>query len=714
MTASTARRRRFSVSGRNVGLKPVPLHSLSELERVHLQDVAFRRMLRNRDPGYHITMPKYGHKHKKLLRRKLDSLSKEKSKDKDTMPQAFGIPLSQVISNDRTHKQRHDPPREENSDFMLSFFHFNSGFKRGNKELSSSNSSLSSTSETPNDSPVFSAPDAAPRTRRRGGVSVDCITDLDDNQSRLLEALQLSLPVEAAGNSKKHHDNKLSLNPIYRQMPRVVDLCCQHLEKYGLNTVGIFRVGSSKKRVRQLREDFDQGWAVHLDEEHNVHDVAALLKEFLRDMPDPLLTRELYTAFINTKLLDSSDQESAIQLLIFLLPPCNSDTLQRLLCLLSTVAANAEDRLDTDGQEITGNKMTSLNLATIFGPNLLHKKKNSDKEFAVQSFARAEESNAIISVVQKMINIYDMLFMVPADLQNEVLMSVQESDPDVVDYLLRRKASQYSEPGLLRAEDSFSLTERYVSSDSIKASSGEVSPYDNNSPVLSDRLLCKYPEESGPLSDGSPRLSGQYQISGHSKDGSGCTSPTLSTDKDFLGDVSECESYGSSEWLSSHQGNNKLPVRQTSLDVLEIRPHPPVTRSCSGSHDQKGQRQPQPSLHQWSSSQSAALRSDTLAERTGQQSCPSLKVRTYGLAPPHSSGRLRETHKSYSTPSVFIYESDTQTPQQCKQSPAAQSADASGPGPEKSPGTPDWQTQRWHIWHMLSKENADALPETLV
>lgn len=37
-----------------------------------------------------------------------------------------------------------------------------------------------------------------------------------------------------------------------------------------------------------------------MDEEHSVHDVAALLKEFLRDMPDPLLTRELYTAFINT------------------------------------------------------------------------------------------------------------------------------------------------------------------------------------------------------------------------------------------------------------------------------------------------------------------------------------------------------------------------------------------------------------------------------
>lgn len=69
----------------------------------------------------------------------------------------------------------------------------------------------------------------------KGGVSVDCITDLDENQSCLLEALQLpSLPAEAAGNRKKRHDKKLSLNPIYRQVPRVVDLCCQYLEKYGI------------------------------------------------------------------------------------------------------------------------------------------------------------------------------------------------------------------------------------------------------------------------------------------------------------------------------------------------------------------------------------------------------------------------------------------------------------------------------------------------
>ena len=113
-------------------------------------------------------------------------------------------------------------------------------------------------------------------------MSVDSITDLDDNQSRLLEALQLSLPADTPSKKEKHRDKRLSLNPIYRQVPRVVDSCCQHIEKYGeyllhpvpniyaivlqqvletarvflflsgLQTVGIFRVGSSKKRVRQV------------------------------------------------------------------------------------------------------------------------------------------------------------------------------------------------------------------------------------------------------------------------------------------------------------------------------------------------------------------------------------------------------------------------------------------------------------------------------
>lgn len=50
----------------------------------------------------------------------------------------------------------------------------------------------------------------------------------------------------------------------------------------------------------QLREEFDTGRDVVLTADHNPHDVAALLKEFFRDLPDPLLTKDLYSAFVAT------------------------------------------------------------------------------------------------------------------------------------------------------------------------------------------------------------------------------------------------------------------------------------------------------------------------------------------------------------------------------------------------------------------------------
>ena len=182
-----------------------------------------------------------------------------------------------------------------------------------------------------------------------------------------------------------------------------------------------------------------------------------------------------------------------------------------------------------------------------------------------------------------------------------------------------------------------------------------------------------------------------------------------------LGDVSECESYGSSEGPSSHQGNRKLPVGPTrsSLGVLECRPHLPVTRSSSGP-DQQGQRRSGSSLHQGLSSQSGAISSDDLAARTGLSSCPLLKVRVGSLSPLHFSRPLRETHISHSTPSLFTCPSDQHTAQQSQQSSASQTGDRTDASRQRKSSTPDWQTERWHIWQILSKENSEALPETLV
>ncbi|XP_070786782.1 rho GTPase-activating protein 6-like isoform X2 [Enoplosus armatus] len=731
-----------SLSGRSVRLTPVDIQSLSELERARLQEVAYTRLHQDYDLGCQITMPKDGQKRKKSLRRKLDSLAKEKSKDKECIPQAFSIPLSQVIANDRTHRQRQDgyrqdpPQREEHkdsSDLVSSILQF--ATKRpSNKELSSSNSSLSSTSETANESTSPNTPEAAPRARRRGGMSVDSITDLDDNQSRLLEALQLSLPAETPSKKEKHRDKRLSLNPIYRQVPRVVDSCCQHIEKYGLQTVGIFRVGSSKKRVRHLREEFDRGVDVPLDEEHSVHDVAALLKEFLRDMPDPLLTKELYTAFINTTLLDPDEQQNVTQLLVYLLPACNSDTLHRLLEFLSTVTDHAHDRQDKVGQEITGNKMTSLNLATIFGPNLLHKQKNSDKEFSVQSSARAEESTAVIAVLQRMIASYQTLFMVPPDLQNEVLMSLLETDPDVVDYLLRRKASQ--SPDLLQTEEPFTLSERRSSSDSTKASSGEVSPYDNNSPVLSERRG----EPGSPGSEQLFRVPEHYtlvgQVAGWSREPGADTwgakeehaniwgtwhatlKPTLK-DQPYAGshgNMSEGSSRSSQEGLDGLHGDGRqqatLQRTQTAPGITEVRPHPPVTRVCTSPHvpsatphlnsAQGLHRASGHGLNPTARPQGGANTADGGPAMLNDSRCPPPYNAHHQLASSQSSPQLATAQRP---------------PLQHGRLSAAPSNSASTTEAQMVPHSPewqDWQRDRWQIWQLLSSDNADTLPETLV
>ncbi|XP_034409443.1 rho GTPase-activating protein 6-like isoform X2 [Cyclopterus lumpus] len=735
-----------SLSGRSVRLAPVAIQSLSELERARLQEVAYTRLHQDYDLGCQITMPKDGQKRKKSLRRKLDSLAKEKSKDKECISQAFSIVLSQVIANDRTHRQRQDghrqdpPQREEHkdsSDLVSSILQF--ATKRpSNKELSSSNSSLSSTSETANESTSPNTPEAAPRARRRGGMSVDSITDLDDNQSRLLEALQLSLPLDTPNKKEKHRDKRLSLNPIYRQVPRVVDSCCQHIEKYGLQTVGIFRVGSSKKRVRQLREEFDRGVDVQLDEEYSVHDVAALLKEFLRDMPDPLLTKELYTAFINTTLLDPDEQQHVTQLLVDLLPACNSDTLHRLLEFLSTVADHAHDRQDKHRQEITGNKMTSLNLATIFGPNLLHKQKSSDKEFSVQSSARAEESTAVIAVLQRMIASYQTLFMVPPDLQNEVLMNLLETDPDVVDYLLRRKASQ--SPDLLQPEEPFSPSERRSSSDSNKVSSGEVSPYDNNSPVLSERRGEPGSPGSGPLFCVPEQFTLAGQVAGWGGEPGGdawgskdaiseehaniwgtwhtTLKPTL---KDYAhtgshGNMSEGSSRSSQEGLDGLHGDGRqqamLKRTQTPPATGECRPHQPVARVCAGPHVEPG-----PPRLQLNSTRGLHRASGHAPNPTSRpQGGPSAgdggpaALNDSRCPPPY--GAHHRLASSHSSPQLAAAAAPPPTPEHGRLSNSASTTESHMVA--QSPEWRDWQRDRWQIWQLLSSDNADALPETLV
>uniref|UniRef100_A0A8C0HG46 Rho-GAP domain-containing protein n=1 Tax=Buteo japonicus TaxID=224669 RepID=A0A8C0HG46_9AVES len=307
--------------GQSTKMQPVALHSLSELERASLQEIALYQLQKKllvgdlslaKGRGWERTAPAEGGlRSDKSIRQKLESFSKEK---KDCSPQTFGIPLFQVIANDRAYKQLQEEVKKSrrlsinmvsqglfvtNVSYLCCMLGWSQSVLRETgcpyfpQEMDCEGWDTSSALTEPR------LPEGHPR-QPKGAMSVDSITDLSDNTSKLLEALQLSHPHELDPRRSLGKKKMLSLNPITWQVPRIVDRCCKHIETHGLQTVGIFRVGSSKKRVQQLREEFDQGLDVFLDEHQSVHDVAALLKEFLRDMPDSLIPRELYAAFLST------------------------------------------------------------------------------------------------------------------------------------------------------------------------------------------------------------------------------------------------------------------------------------------------------------------------------------------------------------------------------------------------------------------------------
>ncbi|MEQ2200379.1 hypothetical protein XENOCAPTIV_028392, partial [Xenoophorus captivus] len=331
-----------------------------------------------------------------------------------------------------------------------------------------------------------------------------------------------------------------------------------------------------------------------------------------------------YSILISAAVLELDEQQSVTQLLIYLLPVCNSDTLHRLLEFLSTVADHANDQHNKDGQEIPGNKMTYSNLATIFGPNLLHKQKSSDKEFSVQSSARAEESTAVIAVLQRMIAGCHTLFMVCGSAKRTYVLSF---------------AHACLSPDLLQPEEPFSLSERRSSSDSNKVSSGEVSPYDNNSPVLSERRG----------EPGSPASEQQFPV----------------TD-----------------------------AKRTHT-ALECRTHPPITRLYTAPHSQTGRPRLQLNINPAVTSHLNSMQG-------------SLRSPSDGRFPPPYNAHRRVTG-SQSSPQLA-------TPPRHQLQPGRQITPQTNSGQmvPQSAEWQDWQRERWQIWQLLSSDNADTLPETLV
>ncbi|KAL7982748.1 hypothetical protein Chor_010346 [Crotalus horridus] len=143
-------------------------------------------------------------------------------------------------------------------------------------------------------------------------------------------------------------------------IPPVMNHTVAYLKKRGLKTEGLFRRSAGIKRIQEIQKLYNQGKSVDFDEYGDIHIPGVILKAFLRELPEPLLTFPMYDQIIQITSVESSLRVTRCKDIVHRLPEHNYVVLKFLMCFLHMVS-----------QETIFNKMTSSNLACVFGLNLI-------------------------------------------------------------------------------------------------------------------------------------------------------------------------------------------------------------------------------------------------------------------------------------------------------------------------------------------------------
>ncbi|PWN21438.1 RhoGAP-domain-containing protein, partial [Microstroma glucosiphilum] len=176
--------------------------------------------------------------------------------------------------------------------------------------------------------------------------------------------IALDILVERSGA-----DSTLGASGAQLRIPCFVDDIISAMKQMDVSVEGIFRKNGNIRRLKELSEALDRdSSSVNLADDNPVQ-LAALLKKFLRELPDPLLTFKLHRLFVmSQKIEPESERLRVLQLVTILLPKAHRDTLEVLFVFLRWVASFSHV------DEETGSKMDLQNLAMVLGPNILYAK----------------------------------------------------------------------------------------------------------------------------------------------------------------------------------------------------------------------------------------------------------------------------------------------------------------------------------------------------
>ncbi|XP_024587517.1 arf-GAP with Rho-GAP domain, ANK repeat and PH domain-containing protein 2 isoform X2 [Neophocaena asiaeorientalis asiaeorientalis] len=202
-------------------------------------------------------------------------------------------------------------------------------------------------------------------------------------------------------------DQQLSKNDV----PIIVNSCIAFVTQYGLGCKYIYQKNGDPLHVSELLESFkkDARSFKLIAGKHQLEDVTGVLKSFLSDIDDALLTKELYPYWISA--LDTQDDKERIKkygAFIRTLPGVNRATLAAIIEHLYRVQKCSEI-----------NHMNAHNLALVFSSCLFQTKGQTSEE---------------VNVIEDLINNYVEIFEVSqaGDLLIEVYVERKEPDCSII------------------------------------------------------------------------------------------------------------------------------------------------------------------------------------------------------------------------------------------------------------------------------------------
>lgn len=181
------------------------------------------------------------------------------------------------------------------------------------------------------------------------------------------------------------------------KIPTRVDQLITKIEMIGLYAEGLYRKSGVTSKIKELMRKMNESADIDY-EAYNVHVLTNVLKTFLRDLPEPLLTFDRYDDFLRAAdLSDDTDRVQTLMSLIKKLPPAHHALLERIVFHLARVA-----------QREDVNRMSASSLAIVFAPCVLRTNRPLPAQDSLNDISRQTKCIETI-ITQKMLNIKSTL-----------------------------------------------------------------------------------------------------------------------------------------------------------------------------------------------------------------------------------------------------------------------------------------------------------------